>query len=132
MIGYSPKFPLQIDNYVGAYAVNTELKDVIRQNFKNLMLTAQGERVMDINFGAGLRHYLFEQNHGQLQSSIAEKVREQTQKYMPFISLTSVDFNTSTVAGNVEDHILDISIKYSISGLDENASVLISAAADSL
>ncbi len=43
MIGYSPKFPLQIDNYVGAYAVNTELKDVIRQNFKNLMLTAQGE-----------------------------------------------------------------------------------------
>ena len=62
MIGYSPKFPLQLDNYVGAYSLTQTVEEVIRQNLMNLILTAPGERIMDINFGVGMRHYLFEQN----------------------------------------------------------------------
>ena len=70
MIGYSPKFPLQFDNYVGAYSLTTTLKQVVKQNFINLMLTAPGERIMDINFGVGLRNYLFEQDTSQLKSRL--------------------------------------------------------------
>ena len=50
MKGFSPKFPLEKGNSVGAYILNTTFKDMIKQNFKNLLLTNQGERVMDIKF----------------------------------------------------------------------------------
>jgi len=132
MIGYSPKFPLRIDNYVGAYALNTELKDVVKQNFINLMLTAPGERIMDINFGVGLRKYLFEQNTPDLKSQIAADVRNQTKKYMPFIELTSMEFNKSELLDGYEDQILDILINYSIPSVDESASILIGTTETSL
>ena len=132
MIGYSPKFPLRIDNYVGAYALNTELKDVVKQNFINLMLTSPGERIMDINFGVGLRRYLFEQNTPDLKSQIAADVRSQTKKYMPFIELTSMEFNKSELLDGHEDQILDILINYSIPSIDEAASILIGMTGASL
>ncbi len=132
MIGYSPKFPLQIDDYVGAYALNIELKDVVKQNFINLMLTAPGERIMDINFGVGLRRYLFEQNTPDLKSQIADDVRSQTKKYMPFIELTSMEFNKSELLGGYEDQILDILINYSIPSIDEASSILIGTTEASL
>lgn len=114
MIGYSPKFPLQIDNYVGAYSLTTTLNEVIKQNFINLMLTAPGERIMDINFGVGLRNYLFEQSTDQLKTEIAAAVEDQTQKYMPFIGLDTIVFNNSNIEAGYEDQILDISINYSV------------------
>lgn len=132
MIGYSPKFPLRIDNYVGAYALNTELKDVVKQNFINLMLTSPGERIMDINFGVGLRRYLFEQNTPDLKSQIAADVRNQTKQYMPFIELTSMEFNKSELLDGYEDQILDILINYSIPSIDEAASILIGTTGASL
>ena len=117
MIGYSPKFPLQFDNYVGAYSLTTTLKEVVRQNFINLMLTAPGERIMDINFGVGLRNYLFEQNSSSLQTSIALNIRSQTKTYMPFVGLNKIDFNLSGLHEQ-EDQILDISIEYSVASMN--------------
>tara|TARA_R110002020_G_scaffold299546_1_gene515193 strand:+ start:98 stop:487 length:390 start_codon:yes stop_codon:yes gene_type:complete len=117
MIGYSPKFPLQFDNYVGAYSLTTTLKEVVRQNFINLMLTAPGERIMDINFGVGLRNYLFEQNSSSLQTSIALNIRNQTKTYMPFVGLNKIDFNLSGLHEQ-EDQILDISIEYSVASMN--------------
>tara|TARA_R100000008_G_C3536503_1_gene142322 strand:- start:196 stop:597 length:402 start_codon:yes stop_codon:yes gene_type:complete len=121
MIGLSPKFPLEIDTSVGAYALNTTLKEVVKQNFINLMLTAPGERIADIEFGAGLRHYLFEQNTPGLHSEIATKIQEQTKKYMPFVSLGSISFNKSQLLNGYEDQILIISISFAIPsiGADE-------------
>jgi len=113
MIGLSPKFPLEIDRYVGAYALNTTLKEVVKQNFINLMLTSPGERIADINFGVGLRRFLFEQNTQNLQSEIATKIQGQTNKYMSFVSLGSVSFNKSQLLNGYEDQILIITISFS-------------------
>ena len=87
MIGLSPKFPLQIDDYVGAYSLNTTLKEVVKQNFINLMLTAPGERIADIEFGVGLRNFLFELNTTELRGQIGSRIASQTNKYMPFVQL---------------------------------------------
>ena len=85
MIGYSPKFPLELDNYVGAYSLNTTLLEVAKQNFMNVLLTSPGERLMDPDFGVGLRRYLFEPNTPTLHSSIATKIQKQVAKYTPYI-----------------------------------------------
>mgnify|MGYP003127524038 FL=1 len=125
MIGYSPKFPLQINNYVGAYALTATLAEVAKQNFINLMLTAPGERIMDINFGVGLRRYLFEQNTPGLHTQISRDISSQTETYLPFIELEKIVFNQSQVIGGVEDQILEISISYSVPSIGVSDSVLI-------
>ena len=59
-LGLSPKLPLQLDSMMGSYALNKTDKGVIKQNFKNLLLTNPGERIMDVRFGVGLSRFLFE------------------------------------------------------------------------
>ena len=125
MIGYSPKFPLQINNYVGAYALTATLAEVAKQNFINLMLTAPGERIMDINFGVVLRRYLFEQNTPGLHTQISRDISSQTETYLPFIELEKIVFNQSQVIGGFEDQILEISISYSVPSIGVSDSVLI-------
>ncbi len=128
MIGYSPKFPLQLDNYVGAYSLTQTIEEVIKQNLMNLILTAPGERIMDINFGVGMRHYLFEQNVPDTQARIAAAVQEQVAKYMPFVALSKINFNQGELLGGYEDQILDISIAYSVASMDILDSISVGAA----
>ena len=123
MIGYSPKFPLQVDDQVGAYALNTTLRGVVKQNFINLMLTVPGERVMDINFGVGLRKYLFEQNTPFLTSQIALDIKQQTEKYLPFISIDFIDFNKSHLLDGHKDQILEVLIEYSVPSLETTGDI---------
>jgi phage baseplate assembly protein W len=66
--------------------------DVVKQNFKNLVLTAPGERVMIPDFGVGIRNYLFEQNDSSTFSEIRGRLASQTKKYMPFVSIRNVQF----------------------------------------
>ena len=114
MKGLSPKFPLQFNNILGAYQNNTTLKAVLRQNFKNLILTNPGERVMDVNFGVGIRKYFFEPFTDNTYTLIAERVQAQVKKYMPFIAVTDIQFNNKG-----SDHLLGVTISYTIVPLQQ-------------
>ena len=116
MIGFSPIYPLQKDNEIGAYSVTQTLGDVAKQNFINLMLTSPGERVMHIGFGVGLRRYLFEPNTKKTQARIASRIQSQVATYLPFVQVSSIDFNKSQGIGN-NPNLLTISIAYSIPSL---------------
>jgi len=89
MPGISPKLPLHRDNIDG-YGTNKTLKDSIKQNFKCLMLTIPGERIMDPDFGVGLMRYLFEPADAALKSKITKEVIDKTKKYLPFINVVNV------------------------------------------
>ena len=54
--GLSPKLPVSTDPIDG-YALNKTYAEVVTQNLKNLILTAPGERMMDVDFGVGIRNY---------------------------------------------------------------------------
>ena len=125
MIGYSPKFPLQFDATAGAYAATKTLREVAKQNFINLMLTSPGERVMDINFGAGLRQYLFEQKTSGLLETIASNVREQVRIYLPFIQLNAINFNTSVESNESSEQVLEIRIDFSVPALGSLDTIVI-------
>jgi len=113
MIGYSPQFPLLIDNNIGAYAINTTLRQVIVQNFKNLLLTSPGERIMDRNFGVGLKHFLFEQNTPFLQGQIAATIQDQKAAYMDFLNIHSIEFNKG-ITNLDEGVLLSVVVNFSI------------------
>ena len=58
MAGLTPKLPLALGGESGNYQLIQNYKDLIKQNFKNLILTSPGERMMDPHFGVGIRNFL--------------------------------------------------------------------------
>ena len=60
MSGLSPRLPLEIDSTDG-YRLLKDYISMVKQNMRMLVLTIPGERMMDPDFGVGLRQYLFEQ-----------------------------------------------------------------------
>ena len=117
MKGYSPKLPLMLDSE-GGYSLTKTLKEVTKQNFKMLMLTSPGERIMEPLFGVGLYNYLFEMNDERVREQIMQRLSQQTRKYLPFIKIEEVNFSDPN-AVDANENLLGITIKYSIPSLNE-------------
>jgi hypothetical protein len=108
MPGIAPKLPIQRDSENGFGLIKT-YSELIKQNFKNLILTVPGERMMDPEFGVGIRNFLFLSFSEDTPEQIEEALVEQTSRYMPFVRLGNLDIF------EVEDsQILSITIQYSV------------------
>jgi len=104
----TPRLPLAVSgelefDHIGDY------DDLIRQNFKNLLLTIPGERTMDTDFGIGLQRYLFENSRLGTYADIKSQIQVKTNKYMPFIKLDNV-----LVEPGEDEHSLMVRIFYSV------------------
>tara|TARA_A100001515_G_scaffold141560_1_gene138730 strand:- start:349 stop:732 length:384 start_codon:yes stop_codon:yes gene_type:complete len=93
MAGLSPKLPV-VQDPVDGFALTKTYREAIAQNFKNLMLTSPGERIMDPDFGVGLRRFLFEQSTPLLIADIEERINSQVATYLPFLEILNVFINT--------------------------------------
>tara|TARA_Y100000034_G_scaffold136566_1_gene213873 strand:+ start:1731 stop:2126 length:396 start_codon:yes stop_codon:yes gene_type:complete len=124
MKGLSPKFPLRYDNEFGFYSLNVTYKDMIRQNMTNLLLTNPGERVMDIDFGVGLRSYFFEPMTGGTYGEISDRVHSQVTKYMPFVAINHVDFHGGDDLDGTAN-LLGVTVRYTIIPLQDTDRVTI-------
>ncbi len=89
--GITPKLPLSTSTSDGKYTMIKDYKSAVKQNFKNLVLTNPGERMMDIEFGVGIHRYLFEMRHDAI-ALIREEIEHQIEKYVPYISLLDIQF----------------------------------------
>ena len=110
MQGFSPKLPLSIDTIDGAYSMNKTALDSIKQDFKMLMLTNPGERMMIPDYGVGLRQLLFSQNTDGLRESVVTRISSQLSRYMSFIRLMDVQISTS----DTNENALNVYIEYQI------------------
>ena len=116
MAGFSPKLPLTLDPDDG-YTLTKTIKELTKQNFKMLVLTNPGERIMDPEFGVGILAYLFENNSVATQGRIRSRVRDQASKYLPHVVVEDVIFNSINENPNVSENFLGVSIVYSIERL---------------
>lgn len=118
MAGYSARLPLSLDPREG-YAALTTIKDVALQNLKMVLYTEPGERVWDIDFGVGIKRYLFEQSSNVTFSNLQQRIRQQVTKYLPYIQILNLSIN----AINENDEIVEssnfvkVDIFFSISGV---------------
>jgi uncharacterized protein len=118
MQGYSPKLPLLYDiTEDGVYGLNKTILDTIRQNLKMLILTNPGERIMDSNFGVGIKRFLFENDDDQLRENIQNRIIDQISRYLDYISV--IEVNISPVGSN-EENLMFINIKYTVPSLNIN------------
>lgn len=105
----SPRLPLNREKVYG-YGMNSTIKDVVSQNLTNLIMTIPGERIMDPDFGVGLRKYLFEPVGTLVSAHIEGKIREQVSKYMGFLNINNILISDSREISN----LIHMSIDYTI------------------
>ncbi len=98
--GLSPSIPFETDDRDGV-RLNKEYIDLVNQNLKMLLLTAPGERIMDPNFGVGMRKFLFEMDNKLTHANISARIHKQVQKYLPYIDIEAITYD-SFGAGNTE------------------------------
>tara|TARA_R110002020_G_scaffold93344_2_gene225225 strand:- start:5774 stop:6139 length:366 start_codon:yes stop_codon:yes gene_type:complete len=108
------KLPLTYNSADGFTMIKT-IRQMIKQNFKMLILTNPGERVMEPQFGVGLSQYLFANYSEGIPSIIEERIRKQASMYLPVVSVDSIDFQSFP-----DTNSLKIIIKYIIPSIGIN------------
>ena len=127
MNGIGPKLPLQRDDVNGNYTLITSYAEEIKQNFKNLLLTSPGERMMNPDFGVGLRNFLFEPAQ-KVTGMIRQKIASQVSRYMPFIRINKIPVNHGLDPSTAADSsVLSIIIEYEAPNINLQSSLQIQA-----
>ncbi len=109
MSSLSVKLPIT-RNTIDGYTMIKDFQTLVRQNFKMLILTAPGERVMEPEFGVGLRNYLFENFNNSIFVDIETDIREQAAVFLPVVNVLEVNFDTS----DPDNNVLGIRILYNL------------------
>tara|TARA_B100000575_G_scaffold287578_1_gene286148 strand:+ start:3159 stop:3587 length:429 start_codon:yes stop_codon:yes gene_type:complete len=108
--GLSVALPLAISTTDGAYALNKDIESMASQNLKMVVLTSPGERIMQPDFGVGLRRFLFQPATAGTVQLVRDAIREQVSRYLPYIDLLGLNvFVSENDAAS-----LVVSIKYAV------------------
>ena len=115
--GISPRIPLVVSEVFGAYDLITNFEDLARQNLKMVIMTNPGERMMDINFGVGIRKYIFEPNKPSTYSEIRSRIAKQVGDYLPYIKIEKIDFLVPEGNPDLFPNTIMVNIHFSMPGL---------------
>lgn len=111
---FAPKLPLALDDITYIKNIDT-LRELVRQNLKILVLTNQGEKTFDSNFGVGMRKVLFQNESRQLVSDIKSIIISQTERYMPYLRDIDLEIDTSDSQNGAS--IMNVRIGYVIDSI---------------
>ena len=128
--GLSVSLPLTYDNEDGPYRLNKTLKQVVKQNFKNLILTSPGERVMLPTFGAGVRRLLFEPSTSETFSKVSQRISSQVTKFMNYLKIENISFITSDQDSSLSPNSVRLIIKYNIGPINDSDTLIITQSID--
>ena len=84
--------PLQLSANQGTlFEMHTSLTKQIRDNFKNMLATNRGERLMLGDFGANLKSLVYELGSDDGDGKAISRIASATEKFMPYISLQTFE-----------------------------------------
>ena len=126
MQGLGPELPLNRDHRFGNYSLITSYKDEVKQNFKNLLLTSPGERMMVPDFGVGIRNFLFNPRP-QAVTMLRQRITTQVSKYMPYITINKIVFDENKREDELNTHMLSVIIDYEVTSLNLEASIVLNS-----
>lgn len=95
-------------------------KDQIKSNIINLLLTSKGERIMNPNFGVGLKEVLFEGMTDSLIPIIQDKITSAFSTYIPQASINNIDVKYSE-----DTYEVSVTVNYTlnISGTSDQVTI---------
>jgi phage baseplate assembly protein W len=95
-------------------------KDATRSNILNFFLTGRRERIMNPNFGAGIREQLFEQITQGTTDNIRDIIEFNLSNLFPQINLNQLQVNSSP-----DQNIISVYFSYSIKNTNIEDEILI-------
>lgn len=116
-VGVSAKLPLTLDASDGPFQLHKDVVSAVKQNFKMLILTEEGEKIMDPKFGVGVKSYLFENFTFETSQNIRAKIQQKTSIYLPFIKIININIDT-TSPDTIDSNELNIAVEYMIEPLN--------------
>ena len=84
-------------------------KDAIKANLINFFLTGRNERVLNVDFGAGLRNFLFEQLTEDLIDTTRESILQSLSLYFPQVVVTNLELTAYP-----DQNLVTFTLKYSV------------------
>jgi len=121
--GLSPAIPFLTDDRDGI-KLNKEYIDLVNQNLTMLLLTSPGERVMDPNFGVGMRKFIFEQDHPSTYAEISARIYKQVERYLPYLDIENIDFDSQGMGSpQISANTVMIKLVFNIKPLNRRASL---------
>ena len=90
----------------GVFQQSLTIKEQVKSNIINVLLTQRGERVLQPDFGAGLKNILFENNPDP--DEIQDLIFSQLQTYVPEIIMDRVEVQT-----DMDRYIIFVTLVYS-------------------
>jgi phage baseplate assembly protein W len=101
-------------NYTDSKAIVSDLM--------HLLLTNQGERLYNPNFGTNLRKFIFEPNDSKTKGDIKNHIQEVVKRYIPNLVINDVLVEDSELS----DHLATVKIDYTITdNVFEESDILI-------
>jgi len=90
-IGIKTPMELSVGGNAGPFAMRDKLVDQIKDNFRNMLATNHGDRLMLHDFGANLERLAFELCAEAGDTKAINQIRKTTEKYMPYVSLDTFE-----------------------------------------
>ena len=109
------RFPLEISSKNNGFDMidGDEIKDLVKFNIKNTLLTCPDERTFDDEgFGACLRKILFEFHSNRLGIDVQARITSQLNRYVPYIVIEDISIT------NPEDSVMHIRLLYYINEIE--------------
>jgi len=93
----------------GMFAQSTSTIQQIKSNYKNLILTKKGERLMQPDFGTDLHRILFENITENTLDNARLTVVQATERWMPFLEIIKFELQNPV---NENPHRININVTY--------------------
>ena len=100
-------FPLEITEANAGYKL-ADLKETVKFNLKNIILTNPGERILIPDFGVGIMSALFERNSFELIEVLRSRMIDQLGVYASYITILDLSIVP------IDEVSLNIKLKYKI------------------
>jgi phage baseplate assembly protein W len=110
----TPSLPLLQDKSQPGFELIDDIRELVKQNIKMIVLTSPGERVMIPDFGVGIRGLLFENlADKEVLSAFKGRIKDQIKRYLPYVELQEVIFFEK----DIDENKISVSIRYYIPDL---------------
>jgi phage baseplate assembly protein W len=83
------EFPLDYSQE-GFFRKTKTIRQQVKSNIRNLLLTERGERVFQPNFGSNLKSLLFEQITPTSLENVENNIRESLSTWLPYVNVNNL------------------------------------------
>lgn len=109
---------------VGYFEMTRDELSAVASNIKSLLVTNWGERPMHRDMGCNLIEFIFEpQRSDELRSMIADRIMSQLSRWLPFVSIKTLNVMLSGDSPSVPENSISVFIQFSLNGRQDTASV---------